>query len=127
MHDCLPFQLAAKRRCAFARKWLVMTGGRAALAAAPLRCCCASAWIGPSSCGLGPRRLVDELKALPGAGERLAIVDADLASLGSVGQACEEVARLLGGCRIDALALNAGIQTVGGAKCRPMAWSSASR
>ena len=62
--------------------------------------------------GSSPR--VDELKALPGAGERLAIVDADLANLGSVGQACEEVARLLGGCRIDALALNAGIQTVGG-------------
>jgi NAD(P)-dependent dehydrogenase (short-subunit alcohol dehydrogenase family) len=50
----------------------------------------------------------------PGAGERLAVVDADLASLNSVGRACEEVVRLLGGCRIDALALNAGIRTVSG-------------
>jgi len=69
---------------------------------------------------------VDELKALPGAGERLAVVDADLASLNSVGRACEEVVRLLGGCRIDALALNAGIQTVSGTKRRLMAWSSPS-
>src|SRR5262249_43232012 len=57
---------------------------------------------------------VDELRAWQGAGERLAIVDVDLASLGSVDRACGKVLRLLGGCRIDALVLNAGIQTVGG-------------
>jgi NAD(P)-dependent dehydrogenase (short-subunit alcohol dehydrogenase family) len=51
---------------------------------------------------------------LPGAGERLVIVDTDLASLGSVDRACEEVVRLLGGRRIDAVVLNAGIQTVTG-------------
>lgn len=51
---------------------------------------------------------------MPGAGERLVIVDTDLASLGSVDRACEEVVRLLGGRRIDAVVLNAGIQTVTG-------------
>ena len=42
------------------------------------------------------------------------MVDADLASLISVDRACDEVVRLLGSRPIDALALNAGIQTVTG-------------
>jgi NAD(P)-dependent dehydrogenase (short-subunit alcohol dehydrogenase family) len=57
---------------------------------------------------------VDEIRALPGAPERLAIVDADLASLISVDRASEEVGRRLGAGVIDALVLNAGIQTVTG-------------
>jgi NAD(P)-dependent dehydrogenase (short-subunit alcohol dehydrogenase family) len=42
------------------------------------------------------------------------VVTADLASLNSVDRACDEVVRLLGPHAIDALALNAGIQTVTG-------------
>lgn len=61
-----------------------------------------------------PSPRVDELKSLPGAGKRLAVIDADLASLGSVDQACDQVVSLLGQRQIDALALNAGIQTVRG-------------
>jgi short subunit dehydrogenase len=57
---------------------------------------------------------VDELRALPGAREGLAIADTDLASLICVDRACEEVGRRLGGRFIDALVLNAGIQTVAG-------------
>src|SRR5262249_56610648 len=68
----------------------------------------------PSFCWHGSSPRVDELRAWQGAGERLAIVDVDLASLGSVDRACEEVERLLGGCQIDALVLKAGIQAVGG-------------
>ena len=57
---------------------------------------------------------VDALKTLPGASERLAIVNVDLASLGSVDRACDEVVSLLGTRPIDALAVNAGVQTVTG-------------
>ena len=59
-----------------------------------------------------PSLRVDELKALPGASERLIVVEADLASLQSVASACDRVARLIGSRAIDAMALNAGIQTV---------------
>ena len=44
--------------------------------------------------------------------ERLTVIDADLASLKSVDRACDDVIRSLGSHGIDALALNAGIQTV---------------
>jgi NAD(P)-dependent dehydrogenase (short-subunit alcohol dehydrogenase family) len=63
-----------------------------------------------------PSPQADALGSLPGASERLAIVSADLASLGAVDQACGEVVRLLGPRPIDALALNAGIQTVTGVR-----------
>jgi NAD(P)-dependent dehydrogenase (short-subunit alcohol dehydrogenase family) len=61
-----------------------------------------------------PSPRIDALKTLPGATERLAVVSADLASLGSVDRACDEVVSLLGSRPIDALALNAGVQTVSG-------------
>src|SRR5438552_3642497 len=60
-----------------------------------------------------PSPRVAELEMLPGAGERLTVVAANLASLQSVDRACDEIARRLGG-RIDALALNAGTQLVRG-------------
>jgi NAD(P)-dependent dehydrogenase (short-subunit alcohol dehydrogenase family) len=44
--------------------------------------------------------------------ERLTVIGTDLASLKSVDRACDDVIRSLGPNRIDALALNAGIQTV---------------
>jgi NAD(P)-dependent dehydrogenase (short-subunit alcohol dehydrogenase family) len=61
-----------------------------------------------------PSPRVDALKALKGADRRLAVIDADLANLNSVDRACGEVAGTLGSHPIDALALNAGIQTVTG-------------
>jgi NAD(P)-dependent dehydrogenase (short-subunit alcohol dehydrogenase family) len=61
-----------------------------------------------------PSPRLEELRALPGAANRLAVVDADLARLASVDHACEEVVHLLGSRPIDAMALNAGIQTVTG-------------
>jgi NAD(P)-dependent dehydrogenase (short-subunit alcohol dehydrogenase family) len=61
-----------------------------------------------------PSPQVDALKTLPGASERLAIVSADLASLRSADRACDEAVSLLGPRTIDALALNAGVQTVSG-------------
>jgi len=113
MHDCLIGQLAVANRCEVERKWLVMTGGTSGIGRRALKMLLRERvdWTIILLARSSPR--VDELKALPGAGERLAVVDANLASLGSVGRACDEVARLLGDCRIDALALNAGIQVTG--------------
>jgi NAD(P)-dependent dehydrogenase (short-subunit alcohol dehydrogenase family) len=59
-----------------------------------------------------PSLRLDELKSVPGADARLLAVSVDLASLGSVDHACDEVERVLGSRSIDALALNAGLQTV---------------
>lgn len=61
-----------------------------------------------------PSLHLDELRAAPGARERLAVVEADLARLASVERACAEVERIIGERGIDALALNAGLQTVSG-------------
>jgi NAD(P)-dependent dehydrogenase (short-subunit alcohol dehydrogenase family) len=44
--------------------------------------------------------------------ERLTVIETDLASLKSVDRACDDAIRSLGSHGIDALALNAGIQTV---------------
>jgi NAD(P)-dependent dehydrogenase (short-subunit alcohol dehydrogenase family) len=52
-----------------------------------------------------------ELEGMRGC-ERLTVIGTDLASLRSVDGACDDVIRCLGSHRIDALALNAGIQTV---------------
>jgi NAD(P)-dependent dehydrogenase (short-subunit alcohol dehydrogenase family) len=52
-----------------------------------------------------------ELEGIRGR-ERLTVIGMDLASLTSVDRACDDVIRSLGSHRIDALALNAGIQTV---------------
>ena len=45
--------------------------------------------------------------------DRLHIVPADLASLGSIDHACDEVVRYLGRDGLDALSLNAGVQGIG--------------
>jgi len=112
MHDC-PGQLAADP-VAVTRKVLVMTGGTSGIGrrALELLLSASANWTVILLARCSPR--VDELKALPGAGARLRVVEADLANLAAVGRACEEVERLLGVDRIDALALNAGIQTVAG-------------
>jgi len=57
---------------------------------------------------------IDELYAMPGARERLCVINGDLASLKSVAQACDQITSLLDSDPIDALALNAGIQVVHG-------------
>src|SRR5262245_45560535 len=57
---------------------------------------------------------IDQLYALPGARQRLSVINGDLASLKSVAQACDQITSLLGADPIDALALNAGIQVVHG-------------
>src|SRR6185503_9566635 len=57
---------------------------------------------------------VGELFALPGACERLSVIDADLASLKSVDAACAQIAAMLGSETIEALGLNAGVQVVSG-------------
>ena len=115
MRDCLiRGQLAVPERRAFTRKCVVMTGGTSGIGRRTLKLLLSESGnftvilLARSS----PR--VGELRALPGAGERLAIVDTDLASLISVDRACAEVGRRLGGGSIDALVLNAGIQTVAG-------------
>jgi NAD(P)-dependent dehydrogenase (short-subunit alcohol dehydrogenase family) len=46
-------------------------------------------------------------------GNRVRVVQADLASLDSIDHACDEVVSLLGRDRIDALSLNAGVQGIG--------------
>jgi NAD(P)-dependent dehydrogenase (short-subunit alcohol dehydrogenase family) len=61
-----------------------------------------------------PSARFDELKAMPGAGQRLLTIEADLANLRSVNHACDEVLQWAGARTIDVLALNAGLQTVRG-------------
>lgn len=61
-----------------------------------------------------PSERSQTLRDLPCASTRLLLVEADLANLGSVDRACAEVVGGLGGLPIDALALNAGLQTVRG-------------
>src|SRR5262245_55861030 len=94
-------QLAVSERCAFSRKCIVMTGGTSGIGRQTLKLLLSE----PGNFTVfllarsSPR--VNELKASPGAGERLASVDADLASLISVDRACGEVVRRLGRGRID--------------------------
>jgi NAD(P)-dependent dehydrogenase (short-subunit alcohol dehydrogenase family) len=115
MRDCLiRGQLAVPERRSVARKCVVLTGGTSGIGRQTLKLLLGD----PGNFSVillarsSPR--VDEIRASPGAPERLAIVDADLASLISVDRACEEIGRRLGGGMIDALVLNAGIQTVTG-------------
>jgi len=61
-----------------------------------------------------PSPRLDTLVASPAADGRLAVVMADLASLASIERACDEVARRVEHRGIDALALNAAVQTVSG-------------
>jgi len=115
MHDCLiRGQLAAPERCAVTRKWVVMTGGTSGIGRQTLKLLLSEPGNFAVILLARSSARVDELRALPGAAERLAIVETDLASLVCVHRACAEVLRCLGGCRIDALVLNAGIQTVTG-------------
>jgi len=59
-----------------------------------------------------PSPRINQLHALPGAYERLSVVNGDLASLRSIAEACEEIQGKLGSDRIDVLGLNAGVQIV---------------
>lgn len=97
-----------------ASKCLVMTGGTSGIGRRVLERLLAERPDWSIVLLARPSARVDELKTVPGASERLITVQADLASLGSVGRACDEVLRILGSRAIDALALNAGVQTVSG-------------
>ena len=55
-----------------------------------------------------------QLRALPGASQRLSVVNGDLASLKSIAEACDQIQSMLGSDLIDVLALNAGVQVVRG-------------
>ena len=61
-----------------------------------------------------PSPRVDQLRELPGACERLSVVDGDLASLRSIEEACDQIRSIVGSDRIDNLVLNAGVQVVRG-------------
>jgi protochlorophyllide reductase len=61
-----------------------------------------------------PSRHAQALQALPGARDRLVLVEADLASLKSVDKACDSITAIVGSGSIDALALNAGVQVTRG-------------
>jgi len=61
-----------------------------------------------------PSPRIDRLCALPGAHERLSVVNADLANLRSIAEACDQIQSMLGADLIDVLALNAGVQVVRG-------------
>jgi NAD(P)-dependent dehydrogenase (short-subunit alcohol dehydrogenase family) len=61
-----------------------------------------------------PSPRIGELRALPGAYERLSVVNGDLASLRSIAKACDQIQGMLGSDLIDVLALNAGVQIVRG-------------
>jgi len=57
-----------------------------------------------------PSARINQLHALPGARARLSVVSADLASLRSIDEACDQIKGILD--RIDVLVLNAGVQVV---------------
>jgi NAD(P)-dependent dehydrogenase (short-subunit alcohol dehydrogenase family) len=97
-----------------AQKCLVMTGGTSGIGRRALQTLLAERANWSVILFARPSPRLDELKGLPGASNRLAVVDADLANLGSVDRACDEVIRLLGLRLIDAMALNAGVQMVTG-------------
>ena len=61
-----------------------------------------------------PTPRLNQLRALPGANERLSVVSGDLASLKSIAEACDRIFGMLGSDQIDVLALNAGVQVVRG-------------
>lgn len=113
-HDDTAGRFAGSDRFGAVQKCLVMTGGTSGIGRRALQTLLSERanWTVILLARPSPR--IDELKALPGAGKRLAVVDADLANLGSVDRACEEIVRLLGPRPIDALALNAGVQMVTG-------------
>src|SRR5258706_8243349 len=103
-HDGTTSPFAGSNRFGAVQKCLVMTGGTSGIGRSVLRRLLSERanWAVILLARPSPR--VDELKALPGAVTRLTVVDADLASLGSVDPACDEVVSLLGPLRIAALA-----------------------
>jgi NAD(P)-dependent dehydrogenase (short-subunit alcohol dehydrogenase family) len=113
-HDDTASPSAWSDRFGLAQKCLVMTGGTSGIGRRALQTLLGERpeWSVILFARSSPR--LDELMALPGASGRLAIVDADLASLAAVDRACGEVVRLLGSRPIDAIALNAGVQMVTG-------------
>jgi NAD(P)-dependent dehydrogenase (short-subunit alcohol dehydrogenase family) len=93
-------------------KYLVMTGGTSGIGRRALQQLLME-WPNWTIVLLArPSLRVEELRALPGASKRLIVVEADLASLRSVDRACDRIQQTIGSRAIDALALNAGIQTV---------------
>ena len=113
-HDDADTPLAGGDRFGAAQKCLVMTGGTSGIGRYALRTLLAERPNWTVILLARPSLRADELKVLPGAANRLAVVDCDLASLASIDRACGEIVGLLGARQIDALALNAGIQMVTG-------------
>jgi NAD(P)-dependent dehydrogenase (short-subunit alcohol dehydrogenase family) len=96
------------------RKCLVMTGGTSGIGRRALQTVLSERLDWSVILFARPSLRLDELNGLPGASDRLAVVNADLTSLASVDRACDEVVSLLGARPIDAIALNAGVQMVTG-------------
>ncbi len=97
-----------------AGKCLVMTGGTSGIGRRALERLLAERPDWTIVLLARPSLRLDELKASPGASERLLTVEADLADLRSVERACDAVVQAVGSRAIDVLALNAGLQTVRG-------------
>jgi NAD(P)-dependent dehydrogenase (short-subunit alcohol dehydrogenase family) len=93
------------------RKRLVMTGGTSGIGRRVVERILSERRDWSVTVLARPSARAHELKQMS-AKKQLTVIEADLASLESVGQACNEVIRTLGGKDIDALALNAGVQTV---------------
>ena len=107
MEGDTPNPFAGSPRFEPVEKCLVMTGGTSGIGHRVLRKLLSERANWNVILFARPSPRVDALKALPGASGRLAIVNADLASLGSVDRACNEVVSLLGPSPIDALAQGA--------------------
>lgn len=105
---------AAGKRAETPRKRLLMTGGTSGIGRHVLERLLRERqeWEIILLARQSPR--LDNLRALPGIAGRLSVIDADLASLASVNRACDEVIDKIGREPLDALALNAGVQTVTG-------------
>src|SRR5262245_10829739 len=94
-----------------ARKRLVMTGGTSGIGRRVVERLLAEYPDWATILLARPSARLRELCGTRGC-ERLKVIDTDLASLKSIDHACDDVIRFLDSHRIDALALNAGIQTV---------------
>src|SRR6266702_1900903 len=90
-HDDTAGRFAGSKRFGAIQKGLVMTGGTSGIGRDVVRRLLSERanWTVILLARPSPR--VDALQALPGAGKRLAVVHADVASLRSVDRACDEV------------------------------------